>query len=80
MRWPSWRPWPRRRRPSPQVQQATEKIKEATVDREKAVEVLKEAKEISAWARKASLENRFDMRLRAAYRIEASHPPRPDDR
>lgn len=77
LRWPSW---PRRRRH--EIEQALEDAQaQVQVSQDNLVDAdqhLQEARDLAEWARKASVENRFDMRLRAAYRSAATRPTRQD--
>lgn len=74
---PSWLrwPWPRRHR-HPQIEQAEVEVQVSASNREQAADALEETRQLADWAREATAENRFDVRLRAALRNTA-HRPQP---
>jgi predicted DsbA family dithiol-disulfide isomerase len=74
MRWFRW-PWPRQR-PDPQVEDAQAEVRVSANNLEVAEQALSDAQELTEWAREANQQNRFDLRLRAAYRSTHSPPPR----
>lgn len=63
-----WWPWPRRKHP--QVAQAEAEQRRSVAHRQIAEEALEEAKELGEWARQATDENRFDIRMKAVWRAE----------
>jgi hypothetical protein len=69
-----WWPWPRRKHP--QVIEAEAEIRRSTGHREGAQRALDEARELGEWARQATVENRFDLRMEAAWRTRLARGER----
>lgn len=71
-----WWPWSRRRRrrPDPKLAQAEASHRRAVKHRERAEQELQEVKELRLgdWARQTTAEDRFDLRLEAAWRTRLS--------
>lgn len=67
----SWWPWPRRRK-HPQVEEAEAEIRRSASHRQGAERALREAQELGEWARRATAENRFDLRMEAVWRTKLS--------
>jgi hypothetical protein len=70
-----WWPWPRRKHP--QVEEAEAEIRRSAGHREGAEQALREATELGEWARRQTAENRFDVRMRAAWRTEIARGEKP---
>jgi hypothetical protein len=62
-----WWPWPRRRK-HPRIAEAEAEQRRSIAHRETMQGVRDEARELGEWARRATVENRFDLRMEAAWR------------
>lgn len=60
-----------RRRRRVKLLEADAQLAKAEGDLEDAKGAQREAREVAAWAAKVSAANRFDLRLTAAYRLQA---------